>query len=167
MIMDILKIQNPNDLAFLRKTCENVTLFGEHMVAFSLNMIDTMLAPNANGHPQGVGLAAPQVGVATNMFVMLATPETNHEATTIINPSIIEFTNDTQLDLEGCLSIPGILGRVSRFTDVKFTYFDALGQQHEMVLSGFPARVFQHEYDHLLGKLFIDRTADLYSPRKK
>ena len=165
-MLNILKIQNPADLEILRKKCSYVAGFGEELAAFSQAMIDTMLAPNAQGHPQGVGLAAPQVGQSLSMFVMLANPETSLDAITIINPIVVESTDDNYLDLEGCLSIPGLLGRVRRFKEMKVTYFDVMGQQHEMALSGFPARVFQHEYDHLFGTLFIDRTTDLYVPRK-
>lgn len=169
MTLDIYKIQNPNEKAFLKQACFAVGDFGETLAATAQNMVETMLLPNLQGHPQGVGLAAPQVGIAQNFFVML-TPEAiqtgNMETMTLVNPVVIESSSTTDSDLEGCLSIPGLLGRVTRSTELKVEYSDVNGVRHELALSGFSARVFQHEFDHLNGILFLDRTKELFIPKR-
>ena len=100
----------------------------------------------------------------------MMTPEAimkgTYETITLVNPTLIVGSEKTDSELEGCLSIPGLLGRVTRHTEVKVEYFDVFGSQHELALSGFPSRVFQHEFDHLQGLLFLDRTKELFVPKK-
>ena len=168
MPLDIYSFYTPRERDFLRAETFEVGNFDETLVATTQSMIETMLLPNLEGHPQGVGLAAPQVGIAQKFFVML-TPEAilngTLETMTMINPAIIESSKTTNSDMEGCLSIPGMLGRVIRPTDLKIEYSDLSGVRHGMALGGFSARVFQHEFDHLNGILFLDRTKDLYRKR--
>lgn len=171
MVLDILKVQNPADASFLKKKATDVTSFGEHMKAITDNMIETMLVLNDNGHPRGVGLAGPQVGIGLNFFVMIkpeALEKGTYESMVIINPHvIIEYNNLDNVEMEGCLSIPGLLGKVQRYKEIGVVFQDVYGKRHGLALSGFAARVFQHEYDHLEGVLFTDRTKDLYRPKKK
>jgi peptide deformylase len=170
MILDILKAQNPADFTFLKKKAADVTSFGEAIQALADQMIETMLAPNENGDPRGVGLAGPQVGVGLNIFVMRTQHGIEHdtrESMVIINPHVLIETNGTEEEIEGCLSIPGLLGKVKRHKELGVVFYDAYGHRKGMALSGFIARVFQHEKDHLDGILFTDRTKDLYVPKKK
>jgi peptide deformylase len=114
--------------------------------------------------PQGVGLAAPQIGVSERIFMIR--PETKGPITTFINPEIIKFSQKTinphKKDgvYEGCLSIPKHYGPVKRAYSITIKY-DFINEgkleSTEEVFSGFPAHVIQHEMDHLNGILFIDR----------
>jgi len=170
MVLDILNFKNQADAAFLRKKAVDVTSFGEHMQVVANHMIETMLAPNEDGDMRGVGLAGPQVGFGLNIFVMRTEKgmmEGTRESMVIINPHVVIEYNDAYEDMEGCLSIPGLLGKVRRHRELGVVFYDAYGVRKGMALSGFPARVFQHEYDHLEGILFIDRTKELYTKRKK
>ena len=117
------------------------------------DMIDTM------HEYHGVGLAAPQVHEGVRLFVALLDeePDSKSEAVVIINPEIVAKTQATEDGWEGCLSIPDIRGKVPRFTDVVVKALDRQGRAIELGLKNFPARVAQHETDHLDGVLFFDR----------
>lgn len=130
-------------------------------------MTETLLATT---DPVGVGLAAPQVGLPLQIFQMK--PSEKSKVTTYINPKIIEesqnqdipnFSNSTKIEakkpkkgklLEGCLSVPNIWGHVTRKKEVKLSWFDEKGREHEKLFIGFPAVIIQHEMDHLNGVLF-------------
>lgn len=117
------------------------------------DMLDTM------DEYQGVGLAAPQVYEDLRLFVALLDehPSEKTEPTVVINP-VIEPTSDTvEEGWEGCLSIPDIRGRVPRYTDIIVRGLNRDARAVELRLQGFPARVAQHETDHLDGILFFDR----------
>jgi peptide deformylase len=113
----------------------------------------------------GVGLAAPQVHMSLRLFVALLEEDedSKSEATVLANPEIIPNSKTREDGWEGCLSIPDIRGRVRRFTDVTVKGFDRDGQGIELRLKKFPARVAQHETDHLDGVLFFDRRTSLES----
>ena len=112
---------------------------------------------------EGVGLAAPQVGLPIRLFIIdldvISEDEPQYKGylRTFINPEIVEESNETTSMSEGCLSIPGINESVKRPEKVLVNYLDENGEEHERWLEGFEARVFQHEYDHLDGKMFVDR----------
>ncbi len=110
------------------------------------DMIDTMRVNN------GVGLAAPQVGVSKRIVVV----EFEDRLFTMINPEILERFGDKVVDREGCLSVPTIFEDVSRDEGVVVRWVDRDGKEHIVKARGFLARIFQHEIDHLDGKLFID-----------
>ena len=124
-------------------------------------LVDNMFATNYNS--QGVGLAAPQVGLSLRMFVIDATPvaddypECAGFKRCMINPEIIERSEETVSRDEGCLSIPGIYESVSRSVWIVVRYRDENFEEHTEKVTGWAARVVQHEYDHLDGKVFIDR----------
>jgi peptide deformylase len=103
----------------------------------------------------GVGLAAPQVGVARRVMLVCPSGEPGGEEV-VINPVVAEASG-SEVGEEGCLSFPGIYGRVPRATRLRVRYTDLDGRSREMPLEGFVARVFLHELDHLDGKVFIDR----------
>jgi len=127
------------------------------------NMWETMY------YSDGVGLAAPQVGMSIRMFLIDASsgadeePELEGFKKVFINPEIIETTGEKWIMNEGCLSLPEIREDVLRPDEVRIKYFDENFVEHDEVYSGFAGRVIQHEFDHLEGKLFID----YLSPLKK
>jgi peptide deformylase len=120
-------------------------------------LIDDMIETMHEYH--GVGLAAPQVHEGVRIFVGLLDddPDGKSEAVVVVNPEIVPQADDTIDGWEGCLSIPDIRGRVPRFTDIKVKALNRDGKPFELRLKGFPARVAQHENDHLDGVLFFDR----------
>ena len=106
----------------------------------------------------GVGLAAPQVGLTERLFVMnLAGREGEGEEIAIINPEVLEASNETAEAVEGCLSFPGISGRVARAATIRFRYTDIEGARHELEAGDLLARCVLHETDHLDGVLMIER----------
>jgi len=121
------------------------------------DMIETM------DEYRGVGLAAPQVHEGVRLFVAVLSAgaagesEENIEPVVLINPEITRIANDIVEDWEGCLSIPEIRGRVPRAREIKVQAIDRNGDRLEIEAHDFPARVIQHEADHLEGVLFVDR----------
>ena len=118
------------------------------------DMIETM------GEYHGVGLAAPQVHHGLRVFV--AALDVDEEGVTsqpiaLINPQITPVGNEIVEDWEGCLSIPEIRGRVPRLREITVRAYDRNGERVEIHAHDFPARVIQHETDHLDGVLFVDR----------
>jgi peptide deformylase len=112
---------------------------------------------------EGVGLAAPQIGVSKRIIIVASKPTRRYpcaplmEATAMINPSFQTSSDVTEKDWEGCLSIPGIRALVPRYTDIMVYYTDRDGIAVSLQLAGFVARVFQHEFDHLEGKVYLDK----------
>ena len=117
------------------------------------SMIDTMYEYS------GVGLAAPQVHEGLRVFVAMldADGRGDGDAVTFVNPEITLLGDQTVEGWEGCLSIPEMRGRVPRAQHIKVTALDRTGKRFELELKDFPARVVQHETDHLDGVLFLDR----------
>lgn len=115
----------------------------------------------------GVGLAAPQINLPISVLVIDADPfkenypEGEGFKRAMINPEILEIGGEPWAFEEGCLSLPGIHENVTRPANVKVRYYDEKFVQHEEDLSGICARVFQHEYDHLQGKVFVDRISNI------
>lgn len=113
---------------------------------------------------QGVGLAAPQVHVGIRLFVAgVDDPDGGMPPVVMINPEIMPIGDSTEDDWEGCLSIPDIRGMVPRRGEIRVRSLDRNGREHTMTASGFPARVIQHETDHLDGLLFLDRMTSFES----
>ena len=111
---------------------------------------------------QGIGLAAPQVHESVRLFVAgVDDSEGSLPSVVMINPVITPVGSVTEEDWEGCLSIPDLRGRVARPADIRISALDRHGQEVSMDASGFPARVIQHESDHLDGILFLDRMTSL------
>jgi peptide deformylase len=127
-------------------------------------LIDDLLqtADAANG----VGIAAPQVAHSCRLMIVASRPSPRYpqaptmDPTAMINPQIIDRSPAEVLGWEGCLSVPGQRGIVARAQWVDVTYIDRDGQLHQARLTDFVARIFQHEYDHLAGILFIDRVTN-------
>ena len=128
---------------------------------FFQKLIDDMIETMHEYH--GVGLAGPQVHEGLRLFVAMLDddPDSKGEAIAIINPEIIPNATDKREGWEGCLSIPDIRGMVPRFTDITVVALDRQGKKIELKLKDFPARVAQHETDHLDGVLFFDRMTSM------
>ncbi|KFL33213.1 MULTISPECIES: peptide deformylase [unclassified Sulfurospirillum] len=117
---------------------------------------------------KGVGIAAPQVNCAQAIVIIASEPSERYpnaptmEPTALINPKILSHSHKIIKDWEGCLSLPGIRAQVPRYSEVEVLYTDRDGEEHTVIYSDFVARVFQHEFDHLMGKVFIDRVESTY-----
>ena len=115
----------------------------------------------------GVGLAAPQIGKNIRLFIVDCTPwadenpELENYRKVFINAEIYEHSEESDLFNEGCLSLPGLHEDVRRPVAIKMRWLDENFEEHDEVIDGLPARVIQHEYDHLEGKVFTDRLAPL------
>jgi peptide deformylase len=151
---EIITIGHPT----LRQKARKVTKFGPELRQLIDDMIETMRkAP-------GVGLAAPQVSVAERVIVV-ELPADEEEGTpaelyAFVNPEIIKMSHDVEDGQEGCLSVPGYVGEVPRYTMVVVRGQDARGKPQRVRAKDYLARIFQHEIDHLDGVLFIDRVED-------
>jgi len=145
----------------LRKKAKTIDKDYEGLQEVIENMWETMY------YSDGVGLAAPQVGLSIRIFIVDASsgadeePELKDFKKTFINPEIIEITGDEWIMNEGCLSLPEIREDVLRPDKVRIKYFDENFVEHEEEFKGFAGRVIQHEYDHLDGILFIDYLSPL------
>lgn len=114
----------------------------------------------------GVGIAAPQVAAGLQLFIVASRPNPRYphaptmEPMAMINPRILSHSDEQVRGWEGCLSVPGLRGLVPRYRAIEVTYLDRHGQRSQQTLQDFVARIFQHEYDHLQGKVFLDRVED-------
>ncbi|SFG36619.1 peptide deformylase [Desulfotomaculum arcticum] len=147
--MAVYKIVEAED-DILRDKARLVTKFGKNTERLLDNMKDTMYAN------KGVGLAAPQIGVSKRVIVV----DVGEGPIEFINPEIIDV-DGTQTDSEGCLSVPGVLGDVTRALRVEVKGLDRSGNETGVRAEGFLARALQHEIDHLDGILFIDKAKNL------
>jgi peptide deformylase len=115
---------------------------------------------------QGVGIAAPQISVSMRIIIIASRPTTRYpsaplmEPTVMINPAFKALSDAREKGWEGCLSIPGIRALVPRYKEILINYTTQQGTLVEARLEGFVARVFQHEFDHLDGKVYLDRVED-------
>lgn len=140
----------------LRKEAEALSASYPELKQLEADMFETMY------HAEGVGLAAPQVGLSIRLLVIDADvlaedyPECKGFKRTMINPVFLEKSEETISLDEGCLSLPGIHEKVARSKRIRVRYFDTDFQAHEETLEGFAARVVQHECEHLAGHVFID-----------
>jgi peptide deformylase len=113
----------------------------------------------------GVGIAAPQVGVAQRLIIVASRPNLRYPQapqmapTAMINPRLVAHGETCAMGWEGCLSVPDQRGQVERYTEIEVEYSDRDGHHHQQVLTDFVARIFQHELDHLEGMVFVDRVA--------
>ncbi|HEX5804218.1 MAG TPA: peptide deformylase [Azospira sp.] len=156
-IRDILRMGDPRLLEIARPVERFDT---PELHALITDLFDTMAAAG------GVGLAAPQIGVGLQVVIFgfaksARYPEAEAVPRTILlNPEITPLGDAEELGWEGCLSVPGLRGEVPRFAAIRYRGFDPAGQAIERTVSGFHARVVQHECDHLVGKLFPMRMRD-------
>jgi peptide deformylase len=134
----------------LNKVAKEIKEVDKKLLTLIEDMLDTMYDAN------GVGLAAPQVGILKRLVVIDVSEEGN-EPIILINPEIIEHDGE-QIGDEGCLSVPGKVGTVSRPEYVKVKAYNERMEQYTMEGTGLLARAFCHEIDHLDGKLYVDQT---------
>ena len=135
---------------------------------FNQNQLDTLLEDmfDTMTAEDGVGLAAPQIGVGLRVVIFgfddsPRYPDTNPvPKTVLINPVITPLSEEKEDGWEGCLSVPGMRGVVSRFTRIRYTGVDATGTAIDIEAEGFHARVVQHECDHLDGVIYTHRLVD-------
>jgi peptide deformylase len=162
MILKVARMGHP----VLRQEAEPIPpeqITSPEVQNFIDDMIETMYDYD------GAGLAAPQVHVSKQIVVMEVSQNPRYPnapaipLTVYINPEITPLTEDMDEDWEGCLSVPGLRGRVPRYTKIQLRAYDRDGQRVDFVAEGFHARVIQHECDHLWGKLYIDRVRDTTS----
>ena len=129
-----------------------------------LRIIDMM--STALSGSNGVGLAAPQLSESVRIVIIASRPSKRYplapemEPVVMINPEYDVVSQDKKKDWEGCLSIPGIRALVPRYEKIRISYFDQQGIQQELLAEDFVARIFQHEYDHLNGLVYLDRVED-------
>ena len=146
--------------AILRHKARKVNDFGSDLQALADDMVETMRqAP-------GVGLAAPQIGESLRLLVVEYGDEENEEAPSklyvIANPEITRTSQEMIIDVEGCLSIPGVQGEVERYAAVTVKGLNRHGRPMTVKANGWLARIFQHDIDHLDGILFVDRAQKLW-----
>lgn len=137
------------------------------------NLIDALMVTATASN--GVGIAAPQVSQSDSIFIVASRPNPRYpnapemEPTAMINPHILAHSTEIVNGWEGCLSIPGIRGLVPRYQAIEVEYTTRDGKQNRQELTDFVARIFQHEYDHLEGIVFLDRiknTQDLMTEQE-
>ena len=157
-VREVLKMGDPRLLTPALPVADFAAPELTHLIA---DMVDTMRALN------GAGLAAPQIGVGLQVVMFEVTTNPRYPDaesvpfTVLINPLLTPLSDALEDDWEGCLSVPGMRGRVPRHTALRYQGFDPAGQPIDRSVSGFHARVVQHEVDHLHGILYPMRIRDL------
>ena len=162
-IMSILKVARLGHPVLRQATANLVQreLQSAAMQKFIDDMIETMKEYD------GVGLAADQVHESKQLAVLEVANNPRYPnkpdvpLTVLVNPKVTPLSDVLEEDWEGCLSIPDLRGKVPRYTSVQVQAWDRNGQELDYVATGFHARVIQHEFDHLNGKLYVDRMCDL------
>ena len=157
-IREIMKMGDPRLLRVAQPVTEFDTPELRRLVA---DMLETMVAAN------GAGLAAPQIGVDLQLVIFGFEHNQRYPdaepvpMTTLINPVITPLDDTIEDGWEGCLSVPGLRGKVPRFARIRYQGVDGTGAPIDRVATGFHARVVQHECDHLIGRLYPTRMRDL------
>jgi len=144
----------PNKI--LRQKAQTVIKLDGQVIKLVKNMVETL---RSQDDPEGVGLAAPQIGQSLRVIVVKETPGENIESKIVglINPEVVRQSREQELGWEGCLSIPDQFGQVKRAEKIKIKALDVNGKKKTIKARGFFARVLQHEIDHLDGILFTDK----------
>jgi peptide deformylase len=151
---DILQLGNPRlrQLAQPLEDAQDPTL---------QTLIDELILTLTQAN--GVGIAAPQVGLPLQLVIVASQPTPRYPNApdmpplALLNPRIVSYDDIAEKGWEGCLSVPGLRGLVPRYRSVTVDYLDRQGFSQQQTFHGFVARIFQHEYDHLQGIVFVDR----------
>jgi peptide deformylase len=152
-ILEVSQVGNP----VLRQIAQPIDRLEPSHQTLIDNLMATLIQSN------GVGIAAPQVAASYRIMIVASRPNARYpnapemEPTVMINPRILRTSEEMVKGWEGCLSVPGIRGAVPRYETIEVQYCDRRGNLHEDRLTGFVARIFQHELDHLNGVVFLDR----------
>ena len=164
-LRNIVTLPNP----VLKRKAHAVTQFDKALRTLINDMVETMReAP-------GVGLAAPQIGLLERIAVIeyfeKPEDEENEDAPkkvwAVIYPEIVKVSEETLMGVEGCLSIPGLLGEVERHAEVHIKALNRHGQPMKIRAKGWLARIFQHEIDHLNGIMFTERATRVWQPTQE
>jgi peptide deformylase len=164
-VLEVSQVGNP----ILRQIAQPIDRFDPTHQTLIDNLMATLIESN------GVGIAAPQVAASYRVIIVASRPNPRYpsapemEPTVMINPRIVRTSEEIAKDWEGCLSVPGIRGLVPRYEAIDVQYCDREGKLHDAHLTGFVARIFQHEVDHLNGMVFLDRletTHDIVSDQE-
>lgn len=139
----------------LRKNAREVKEITPRLKETMQDMLETMR------DAYGVGIAGPQVGVMRRIFVAQPDPEDEDTVYFMINPVMLEMSEEKEVGCEGCLSVPDMVGDVERSVWIKMEATDLNGERKVYEFSDFDARVMQHEYDHLDGVLYTDKCSNL------
>lgn len=161
-LLDIVTVPD----GVLRRKARKVTDFDQDFQTLAENMIETMRAA------PGVGLAAPQVGISQRLIVVEYQEEDDEGAINdspkklfiVTNPEIIKVSDEKEMGIEGCLSVPDLVGEVERHYAIIVRGQNRRGQPVKIKAKGWLARIFQHEIDHLDGVLYTDRAARIWKP---
>lgn len=161
MVVKVVDVKNP----VLRQKARRVAKIDKKILAIIADMKDTL---KVQKDPEGVGLAAPQIGKSMRIFVI----DYKNLKRTIINPEVLEISKTEKINtekkkkdiLEGCLSLPHYYGPIKRSGKVKIKYMDEKGVENTETFEGFDAQIIQHEIDHLNGILFIDKILEQKAP---
>lgn len=153
----------------LKRKAHAVTKFDKNLQSLLNDMVETMRdAP-------GVGLAAPQIGLSERIVVIEYFEKQEDEEKEdapkkvwmVVNPEIVKVSPETLLGVEGCLSIPGLVGEVERHAEVHVKAVNRHGKPMKIKAKGWLARIFQHEIDHLNGILFTERATRIWQPQEE
>jgi peptide deformylase len=150
----VLQLGNP----LLRQIATPVTVFNSPEFLDCLSSMQTLMESG-----NGVGIAAPQIGVAMQIVIVASRPTNRYPdapempATILCNPQLEILDPNLIKGWEGCLSVPGIRALVPRYQAIRVRFQDREGKSQQIDLKDFPARVFQHEFDHLQGLVYLDR----------
>jgi len=173
-LREIVTLPDP----ILRRKARPVSAFDKSLQVLIDDMIETMRAA------PGVGLAAPQVGIGERLIIVEyaeppeepesedgpeaeaqePAPEVKPKLYVVANPVIMKASSEMVLGVEGCLSIPGLVGEVERFERIQVSGLNRRGQPMKIKAEGWLARIFQHEIDHVNGVVFPDRAARVWKP---
>ncbi len=162
-ILEIALLPDP----VLRRKAKKITTIDKDLQTFIDNMVETLRdAP-------GVGLAAPQVSVSSRLVVVEygeedeeGNPVAPKKLYVVVNPEIVQASEEMELGIEGCLSIPGFVGEVERSKKIVVKGLNRFGKPVKITAENWLARIFQHEIDHLEGIVFPDRAARVWKPRE-
>ena len=163
-ILNITLLPDP----VLRRKAKKITVIDKDLQTLIDDMLDTLHdAP-------GVGLAAPQVAVSSRLIVIEYGEEDEEGNETkpkklyaVVNPEIVQASEETEVGIEGCLSIPNLVGEVERNLKITVKGLNRTGKPIKITAEGWLARIFQHEIDHLEGVIFPDRATRVWKPSKE
>ena len=163
--MPILPIETELEKAnkILRARSEEVTV--KDITGAKIQKLIADMKATLARTPNGIGLAAPQIG--KNLRVFVALPELELNQTVFINPVITKISSEAKPVEEGCLSVPEKYGKVGRAISLKVEAYNERGRKFKMKADGLIAQLIQHEVDHLNGKLFIDKATNIFEKKKE
>jgi peptide deformylase len=153
--MPLIAIDNKRDSLFLRQKARKIRK--KDMGSSTMDLLKMrMLSTVKDSLNPGLGIAAPQVGVAIQLICVQRFDKETEPFEFFLNPKVELYSDSINSGEEGCMSVPGYRGKVDRSQNINITYFNSNGIKQKETMNGFTAVVFQHEIDHLQGKLYFD-----------